>query len=501
MTPDEIDDLCFTPATELLAAMRARRLSPVELLEAFLDRIARVNPSLNAYVTLDPDGARAAAIRAEAAYARAKTSGPRDAPDSATGGDLPPLLGLPVSIKDLARTAGLRTTFGSKVFEHHVPDADSPVVRRLREAGAVILGKTNTPEFGWVAITDNAVFGRTNNPWDLARTPSGSSGGAAAATAAGLAPISLGSDGGGSIRHPASFCGIFGIKPTFDLVPRDAEHDGWPTLSHQGPLTRTVADAALALDVMSGHEPGDLYSHPCFAPESRAGGGFLAALEREPDLRNVRVAWTSDMGFARVDARVRAVFERAVPAFAEFCREPREACPDLRDAREIFKGVMYSEAAASGMAHFDAEGRSELTPDLAKFLWKRRDIPARDYLAAQHRRDALAARVARFFEDHDLLITPTMAIPPFPHPPTMRDYPHEVEGVEVTTLGWQPFTFPFNLTHQPAASVPCGLDADGLPVGLQIVGRRHEDALVLAAARAFERARPWADLRLRRFQE
>lgn len=473
MSQSGIDDICYTSAVELAERIRTRKASPVEITDAFLERIAAVNPKLNAYVTLVEESARAEARTAETAVTK--------------GGQLGPIHGLPISIKDLQWTRGVRTTSGSKVYEHRIPDEDAPSVERLRAAGGIVLGKTNTPEFGWLAITDNLVFGKTNNPWNLECTPSGSSGGAAAATAAGLAPISLGSDGGGSIRHPASFCGVVGMKPTFGMIPRHVAAVDWPTLSHQGPLTRTVADAALAMDVLCGYDTRDIHSVP-LPPQK-----FLENLKRDPG--GLRVAWTTDMGFAEVDPRVRKHFEAAVRAFDELGCVVEPGCPDLRDSRELFKGVMFCELVSGELRHINPDGSSLMNPDITKFVLKRKDILARDYLAANERREKMYLRVVKFFESHDLLLTPTMAIPPFKHPQTMADYPHTVNGVEVSTTGWQPFTFPFNLTGQPAISVPCGFTDDGLPIGLQIIGRRFEDLLVMRAAAAFEQARPWAQVR------
>lgn len=465
-------ELAFTPAVELAGRIRAKDISPVEVTEYFLDRIERINPKLNAYVTLTPEEALAAAKRAEKAVQ--------------SGGETGPLHGVPVSVKDLAWLKGVRCTSGSRVFEDRVPDESAPVAHRLVHAGAIVLGKTNTPEFGWLAITDNDVFGRTNNPWNLDYTPSGSSGGAAAATAAGLSPIAHGSDGGGSIRHPASFCGVFGHKPTFGLVPRHSGVDGWPTLSVNGPITRTVEDGALALDVMAGYDSRDLTSAP-LPPQS-----FLENIDR--DLAGLRVAWSTDLGYAEVDPEVRSIFESAVSAFEELGCQVRNDCPDLRDAREIFKGIMFPEAASNNLAHVNSDGTSKMSESLTQFVLKRKDILARDYLGALSKRNAMYKRVHAFYETADILLTPTMAIPPFRHPETMEAYPRHVNGVDVSPTGWHPFTYPFNITGQPAASVPCGFTEDGLPVGLQIVGRRFEDLLVLQVARRFEEARPWAHL-------
>lgn len=467
------EELGYTPATELVEQVRAKALSPVELTQAFLDRIEAINPKLNAYVTLHPEKSLAWAREAEDAVQR--------------GDDLGPLHGLPVNIKDLTCTEGIRTTRGSNVYANDLPDHDAPIVTRLKNAGAISLGKTNTPEFGWLAITDNDIFGTTNNPWNVEYTTSGSSGGAGAACAAGIGPISMGSDGGGSVRHPASFCGLVGIKPTKGMISRDPISDGWPSLSHNGPLTRTVADSALALDVLTGYESRDMYSVPLPAQN------FLKNLQR--DIKGLRVAYSKDIGYAEVDPEVVARFEEGVKAFEDLGCQLTEATPDFSDARKIFQGVQFVEAVGGEYQFLNEDGSSEMTEDLTRFITKRKDMLARDYMAALTRRDALYLRVHTFFQDYDLFLTPTMAIPPFKHPKTMAEYPHEVNGIEVSSTGWQPFTYPFNLTGQPAATVPCGFSEAGLPIGLQIVGRRFEDLLVMQAAAQYESVKPWADAR------
>lgn len=476
MNRADAETIAFTEAHVLASLVRDHQISPVELTEVFLDRIAGINPRLNAFVTLAADEARAGARVAEKAVT--------------AGEPLGPLHGVPAAIKDLSLTRGIRSTSGSRVYADRIPAHDSPAVARIRGAGAILLGKTNTPEFGWLSISDNELFGRTANPWALSHTSGGSSGGAAAAAAAGLAPISLGSDGGGSIRHPASFCGIFGIKPSFGLVPRVEPADGWPTLSHQGPLARTVAGAAAVLDVLAGYDPSDFSS----APLPRQN--FLANLHRAEPAR-WRVAFSADLGFAEVDPRVRASFDQAVRVFEGLGCEIVEACPDLRPAREIFKTMMFSEVVGCELRYIRPDGSSLMNPDLTRFIAKRKDILVRDYLAAREARVRMYEETEAFFQRFDFLLTPTVAIPAFEHPRNMAEYPHTVNGKEVGSTGWHPFTPPFNLTHQPAASVPCGFTPEGLPVGLQVVGARFRDLAVLQASAAFESARPWAQHRPR----
>jgi len=468
--PASIEDLCYTPAVQLGQLIAERKLSAVEVADAFLARIEAVNPRVNAYVTVDPAWTQRTAAAADEALAR--------------GAATSPLHGVPFSIKDLSWTKGVRTTYGSRAKKDFVPEGNDPVVERMLGAGCVPLGKTNTPEFGWLATTDNDLFGATKNPWDLSRTSSGSSGGAAAAAGAGLAPISLGSDGGGSIRHPAAFCGVFGIKPSFGLIPNNPLADGWFSLSHQGPLTRAVADAGAALDVLVGFDGSYMYSAP-LPPQH-----FQKNLKR--DLRGLRIAYTPDFGFAPVDAAVRKAFDAAIPVFRDLGCELTLASPDMRETREIFKWVMFGELIGADLRHIRPDGTSDLSQPLHQFVVKRKDLYARDYMKGMEMRRALIVQVHEFFKNFDLLLTPSMAIPPFKHPKDMVEYPHTVNGVEVGSQGWHPFTFPFNLTGQPASTVPCGFTDDSLPLGLQIVGRKFEDLLVMQASAAFEEARPWA---------
>jgi aspartyl-tRNA(Asn)/glutamyl-tRNA(Gln) amidotransferase subunit A len=462
------DDLCFASAIELAALVREKKVSPVEVTEAFLARIERVNPRLNAYVTLTADLAREAAKRAEAAVM--------------AGAALGPLHGVPFSVKDLVFTAGVRTTAGSQVFRNFVPDADSLVVARLKAAGGIMLGKTNTPEFGYKGTTENLVFGETRNPWALDKTPGGSSGGAGAATAAGLAPLSVGTDGGGSIRIPASFSGIYGLKPTFGRVPSLPGFGGWHSISHTGPMTRTVADAALMMDVLALPDERDRL---CVPTETRS---FSEAIKSHP--RKLRIGWTRDLGYAVVDPQVVSAVEKAISAFREIGWEVEEANPGFPDPVEIFNTTVRAEnyVVAGDLLSRHAE---LLDPGMRAFARVGAGITALDYLRANQERARLSAQLATFFGKYDLLVTPTVAIPPFPIGSRIR----EIAGRKVGVIGWIAFTYPFNLTGNPAASVPCGWTDNGLPIGLQIVGRRFADALVLQASAAFEEVRPWAQRR------
>ena len=464
------EEICYTPATELVAAIRARRLSPVEVARAILARIEQVNPKVNAYCTLVPTAALSAARQAEAAVGRGETLGP--------------LHGVPISFKDLTPTAGIRTTFGSKIFEHHVPPEDAAVVERARRAGAIILGKTNTPEFGCKGVTDNRIFGHTRNPWKLDRVAGGSSGGAAAALAAGLGPLAEGSDLAGSIRIPASCCGVVGLKPSMGRVPRYPALNGWTAFSVFGPMARTVRDAALLLSVMAGPDERDPMSLPS------TGEDFARAAEG--GVHGLRVAWSPDLGYAAVDPEVRQLCQTAAKTFESLGARVEEAHPGFENPEALFFDLSAPYRAAA-YGHYLAEWKERMDPILVQRILRAEGMTAVDYEKAIHRRTAFWRLVGRFFETHDLLLTPTTAVPAFPIGIT---YPTEIAGTPVSSpVAWFPFTFPFAMTGQPAISVPCGWTGEGLPVGLQIVGRRFADATVLRAAAAFEAACPWAHRR------
>ena len=462
--------LIWQSAIEISGLVRAKKLSPIEVTDAVLSRIDAINPVLNAFCVVAAEQVRAAAREAEIAVTK--------------GEPLGPLHGVPVSIKDVLFTRGLTTTGGSRLFADHVPDEDAIAVARLRAAGALVLGKTNTSEFGHKAVTENPLFGVTRSPWNPALTPGGSSGGAAVGVASGCGPLALGTDGGGSIRIPAAFCGVYGFKPSYGRVPEGRGFpSGFARVSHVGPITRTVRDAALVLDVIAGGDDRDRHSLP------REAGSYLEACDGR--IKGLNVAWTSDLGYARVDPRV---IEHAGAAAAEFeslgCHV-EVVNPGWEDPEEFF-GTMIAAQFYAAWSDRLPEAEALMDPTLVKFIRRGGAVTARDYIRALERTDAYWREVHAFLERFDLLLMPTVAVLPFAagHAP-----PREVAGERASILAWMPFTFPFNLTGQPAASVPAGWTDDGLPVGLQIVGRRHADATVLAASAAFEEARPWSDRR------
>jgi aspartyl-tRNA(Asn)/glutamyl-tRNA(Gln) amidotransferase subunit A len=458
-------DLCYMPATEMAAAIHSKKLSPVELVEALYARIHALNPKLNAYCTLTEDSARRGAHEAEAVVMR--------------GDPLGPLHGVPMSIKDLLITQGVRTMRGSPIYEHFIPLEDAPSVEKLKLAGALMLGKTTTPEFGYKGMTDSPVTGISRNPWNMERTPGGSSGGAAAAVAAGMGPLAVGTDGGGSIRIPASFCGIFGMKASFGRVaayPPSAV----ALVSHTGPMTRTVRDAALMLNVIAGPDERDLGSLPA------DGTDYLAACDG--DLKGLRVAYSANLGYAPVDPEVARLCSAAALVFAsELGCHLEAADPGFANPARFFNTIWVGGLGSYLRPQLEA-WESRMDPGLVAMVKEVDDLTAADYGSALSQRLALWDVTRKFFDRYDLLLTPTMPMPAF----GVDAMPTEIAGQQTDGLGWTPFTFPFNLTGQPAATVPCGFSAGGLPVGLQIVGGRYADALVLRAAAAFEAARPWA---------
>jgi len=460
------ESIAFVSASELRRLYSARALSPVEVTRAILDRVERLNSELNAFTVVTPELALEQASAAERAYA---------------GGDVPPLAGIPISIKDLTPTRGIRTARGSLIDPDWVPDDDAPVVERLYAAGAVMLGKTNTPELGWKGDSGNRVFGPSFNPWNLAKTPGGSSGGAAAAVAAGLGPLAQGSDGAGSIRIPAAFCGIFGFKQSFGLVPQyppSAVGD----LSHLGPMTRTVRDAAMMLNAMAGGDARDRLSWSSDIDYTR---------DLDAGVRGLRVAWSPTLGYAEVAGDVLENTERAAMAFRELGCEVEHVDPNLPDPAVIID-VMWSGAMAGYFAGRLSDVGHLLDPGLLAVIERTKSLSAAEMANALQQRNTYYTGMRQFMDQFDLLLTPTLPVTAFT---AGLDEPDGWQRATLAPLDWTPFTFPFNLTGQPAATVPCGFDRNGLPVGLQIVGRWRDDSTVLRAAAAFESAMPWTGFR------
>lgn len=463
-------DLCYTPATELSRLIRMGQLSPVELTKAVLSRIERLSPELNAFLTVTADHARGLARVSEGRAVRGELIGPLD--------------GIPYSIKDLEATAGIRTTFGSKFFEDHIPTQDSALASRLRRSGAVLLGKTNTPHIGYKDMTDNLLGPPCRNPWNLARTAGGSSGGAGAAVAAGLGPLAHGSDGAGSIRIPAALCGVFGFKPAFGRIPNWPSADLWAARSHPGPLARTVRDAALLLQVMAGPDPRDPLSIDAAPPD------YVAACDG--DIRGTRVAWSPDLGYATVDPEVAELAALAARRFTELGCDVEEVKLDWGDPREFHKAI-YSVQHAVRLGERAVARPDWIEPTLMRMILEAGTLSAIDYARALLARTVFAERVRPTFEQYELLLTPQMPVAAWPADPGPFEGVADLGGRPAYSIFDRlPFTYPFNLTGQPAASVPCGFTREGLPVALQIVGRWHRENDVLRAAACFEILQPWA---------
>ena len=452
-------------ARELMLAYARRERSPVEVAEACLDAIRRSDATFGAFCHTDPETTLAAARESETRWR--------------SGAPMGLLEGVPVAVKDVFLTAGWPTLRGFPVAPPGaVWDVDAPAVAALRRHGAVLVGKTTTPQVGWKGVTDGPGAPPTRNPWDPSRTAGGSSGGSAAAVALGLVPLALGTDGGGSIRIPGAFCGVTGLKPTFARVPQ------WPPspfglLAHSGPIARTVADAALLLDVLAESDAREWASLP--PPEGR----YADALDG--GVRRLRIAFSPELGYVDVEPEVAAAVAAAAAAFEELGAHVERIDPGFADPREAFD-VLWSAGAAGAVARLPAEQRETLDPGLAALAERGAALSPADRHDADISRAALGGAMAAFHAGWDLLLTPTVPIVAFSagrEAPAGSDDPH--------WPGWTPFTYPFNLTQQPAATVPCGTTAAGLPVGLQLVGARHAEATVLRAAHSYERAgRPGA---------
>jgi len=461
------DDLAFMPALELAARVRAREVSPLELTQLYLDRIERLDPQLNAYVTVDVDGALAAARKAEASPAEA------------------PFHGVPIPIKDLHETAGLRTTYSTKAYARYVPDFDAAVVRRIREAGFVVLGKTNTPELGTIAQTESELNGACRNPWDTTRTPGGSSGGAAAATAAGLCPAAHGSDGGGSIRIPASCCGLFGLKPSRGRVSPAPYGSGALGLGTSGPLARTVRDAAALLDVMAGYEPGDSFVAP---PRERP---FLAEAGLEPG--RLRIAVTTEPPTqVPIEPACVAAVRSAAALLDGLGHDVIEATPPWHDDEMILHFIRIWQV---GPATAGIDDLSLLEPINRMLAEDARGTPSPEHALAILGLQQLVRRVVAFWEDVDVVLTPTLAMLPVPIGWTVEETDGDPHLAFARQTLFTPFTPLVNVTGQPAASVPLHWSDAGLPVGVQLIGKPFAEATLIRLSAQLEAARPWAGRR------
>ncbi|HEY8014949.1 MAG TPA: amidase [Dongiaceae bacterium] len=457
-------DPALLSAVELVELYRARKLSPVEATKAALERIEKHNPRFNAFCLVDEPGALAAAHASEERWTKGRPRGRVD--------------GVPATVKDLLITKGWPTLRGSKAVDpKQAWEEDAPSVARLREEGAVLLGKTTTPEFGWKGVTDSPLTGITRNPWNPDKTPGGSSGGAAVAAACGMGALHLGTDGGGSIRIPAGFTGIVGLKQSYGRVPA-SPLSPFGTLAHIGPMTRTVADAALMLSVIARPDTRDWYAYPY------DGRDYLDGLEG--GVKGWRIAFSPTLGGHPVEPEIAKLVARAAAAFRELGATVEEVDPEIGpDCGLIFTNHWFP-GAANALRVYSPEQQALMDPGLREIAAAGAKLPLMDYLAAVKEREQLGVRLNRFHETWDLLLTPTLPLAAFA---AGIEVPVKTDGSHWTD--WTPFTYPFNLTRQPAATVPCGLTSAGLPAGLQIIGPSHGDVAVLRAARAYEKLRPF----------
>lgn len=465
------EDLCFMPAWEIAEAIKRQDLTAVEITEKFIERIEKVNPLINAYCVTTFDMAREQAKKADDAVKKGEKTGL--------------LHGIPTSIKDLIELKGVKTTFGSKIHEDYVPEVDEVVITRLKDAGAVILGKTNTPEFGHEFRTTNLVYGTTFNPWNLEKTCGGSSGGAAAAAASGISPLALGSDGGGSIRTPSSFCGLFGLKPTFGRIPRfPRQSHAWITLDHYGPITRYVKDAALMLDVMQGNHDADMYSI------QKTVDSHFQLVDEKP--KKLKIGYTLSLSFVKaLDPEVREAVLNSVSKFEKFDWDVEEAVFKLRNA-----DMQYSTLVSTGYAYdlkkHLKKWRDQMMPNLISFIEAGKTQTAMELEKADHHRRKVFEILYKVLQEYDILICPTTPIPAFD---AEMKYPETIGGRSASVLTFIGFLYPFNITGLPAANIPCGWSSDGLPIGMQIVGKRFDELTILQVSKAFEEVAPWQDKR------
>jgi len=456
-------DLTRLQGVDLVARYRSGEVSPVEATQAALEAIDRYDEQVNAFVLVDPEGALAAAKESEARWQTGESLGPGD--------------GVPTSIKDALWTKGWPTLRGSTLIDEGQPwDEDAPCVARLRETGAVILGKTTTPEYSWKGVTDSYRHGVTGNPWDPAKTSGGSSGGSATAVGLGMGAWSIGTDGGGSVRIPAAFTGTVALKPTYGLVPLYPA-SAFGNLSHAGPMTRTVRDNAALLDVISGYDARDWSAMPT------PGRSFLDGLD--DGVAGLRIAYSRNLGFVRNEPEVEALVSAAVAKLADAGAVVTEVDPGFADPLEAFNVLWFSGAAKVLQGYGDAVD-DRVDPGLRRTAAAGSAYTVSDYLDATAVRADLGMLMGRFHSQYDVLVTPTLPLAAFP---VGQDVPDGWDSPEWTS--WTPYTYPFNLTQQPALSVPCGLTAAGLPVGLQIVGPRHADALVLQVGQTYQSATDW----------
>ena len=466
------EDVCFISAYELREKLKNQELNSQEVIEIIIERIKKINLKVNAYSTSAFDLAREMAKKADDAIKK--------------GDNLGLLHGIPTSIKDLEDTKGIRTTKGCKIYENNIPLKDDVIVKRLKDAGAIILGKTNTPSLGYKGVTDNMIFGTTKNPWNLERTCGGSSGGAASAIASGLGPLASGSDGGGSIRIPSSFCGVYGLKPNFGRIPHDRmRYMGYlGSFVHKGPIVRYVKDAALMLDVMAGEDELDRYSLP------KPNFSYIEKLKEK--LKNVKIGYSLDLGFVEaLDPEVKKSVLESSKKFEKLNWSVEKSNIILPKPAKAH-WILWSSGFAYMLKPYLAQWEDKLEPQLIEIVKVGLKYSVDNIKWAEIRREMVYEEICRNFKNFDILITPTLACPAFE---LNIPFPKKIDGKEVKAGEWLSYTYPFNLSGHPAASIPCGWSSDGLPIGMQIIGKRFDEVKVLQVSKAFEELAPWQDKR------
>ena len=467
------DEICFMSAYEMLEKIKTQELTSTEITETIIERIERINPIINAYCTPTFELARETAKKADEVFKK--------------GEKLGLLHGIPTSIKDLMQTKGIRTTYGSKLYEDFIPEQDDVAVQRLIAAGCVILGKTNTPEFGSVALTNNKLFGETKNPWDIERNSGGSSGGAASSVASGIGPLALGSDGGGSIRVPSSCCGVYGLKPTFGRIPSYPRIGiAFYSMDHYGPIVRYVKDAALMLNVMKGYHPADNNSFPDDDID------YVKILENKP--KKLKIGYSMTLGFGKIlEEEVKESVLDGIQKFEQFDWDVEESNLKIRKPESAFKTLVSIGYAYDLQKDFNNR-LEDLSPDLKGTIRLGLDNNSMNIGKAREQRNQVYEVMYQYFKNYDVLITPTLPCPAI-KPGWLESgttFP-TIGNKSLNTVSWMTYTYPFNMTGLPAASIPCGWTNSGLPIGMQIVGKRYDERIVLQVSKAFEEIAPWQD--------
>jgi len=467
------DEICFMSAYEMLEKIKTQELTSTEITETIIERIERINPIINAYCTPTFELARETAKKADEVVKK--------------GEKLGLLHGIPTSIKDLMQTKGIRTTYGSKLYEDFIPEQDDVAVQRLIAAGCVILGKTNTPEFGSVALTNNKLFGETKNPWDVERNSGGSSGGAASSVAGGIGPLALGSDGGGSIRVPSSCCGVYGLKPTFGRIPSYPRIGiAFKTMDHYGPIVRYVKDAALMLNVLKGYHPADNNSFPDDDID------YVKILENKP--KKLKIGYSMTLGFGKIlEEEVKESVLDGVQKFEQFDWDVEESNLKIRKPESAFKTLVSIGYAYDLQKDFNNR-HEDLSPDLKGTIRLGLDNNSMNIGKAREQRNQVYEVMYQYFKNYDVLITPTLPCPAI-KPGWLESgttFP-TIGKKTLNTVSWMTYTYPFNMTGLPAASIPCGWTNSGLPIGMQIIGKRYAEKTVLQVSKAFEEIAPWQD--------